>query len=378
MSNGIGNNFINTFGVKGNILYAGTSNGIYNSTNFGTNWIQSNLNNHCVMCLLINGNYIVAGTLTEGIFISSNNGINWSLSLNVHNRWVRALVIHQNNMYAGFGDSGVYVSTNNGINWSQTSLNHISVLSLLSIGNNIFAGTNGYGVYISTNNGSNWVQKGINGESVFALDTLGNNIFTGTFAAYPFGKVYKSTNLGTNWIQTSYNDKAVSALVSLDNNLFAGTQRHGVFLSKNNGTSWIKKNEGFNSDTIIVNTLLMTDNYIFAGTEGFSVWRRSYSEIISGVEKTSGIICEHIALNQNYPNPFNPSTKIRYDLPKNGFVKLIVFDALGREIETLVNEKQTAGTYEVTFNASQYPSGVYFYRLTTDNFSGTKKMLLIK
>jgi hypothetical protein len=83
-------------------------------------------------------------------------------------------------------------------------------------------------------------------------------------------------------------------------------------------------------------------------------------------------------LYQNYPNPFNPSTLIQYEIPKNSFVKLVVLDVLGREVETLVNEKQTAGTYEATFNASQYPSGVYFYKITTDNFSETKKMLLIK
>ena len=84
------------------------------------------------------------------------------------------------------------------------------------------------------------------------------------------------------------------------------------------------------------------------------------------------------SLSQNYPNPFNPSTNIRYDLPKNGIVKLVVFDELGREIKTLVNENQTAGTYEATFNASQYPSGIYFYKLITDGFSETKKMLMIK
>jgi len=83
-------------------------------------------------------------------------------------------------------------------------------------------------------------------------------------------------------------------------------------------------------------------------------------------------------LYQNYPNPFNPSTSIKYQIKNDNFVILKVYDVLGQEIETLVNEKQTAGTYETTFNASSYPSGVYFYRLITDNFKETKKMLLIK
>jgi hypothetical protein len=84
------------------------------------------------------------------------------------------------------------------------------------------------------------------------------------------------------------------------------------------------------------------------------------------------------SLSQNYPNPFNPSTTIRYEIPKSGFVKLAVYDALGRELEMLVNEKQSAGTYEVNFNAFQIPSGIYFYKLTTDNFNDVKRMVLLK
>lgn len=83
-------------------------------------------------------------------------------------------------------------------------------------------------------------------------------------------------------------------------------------------------------------------------------------------------------LYQNYPNPFNPSTSIRYEIPKSSFVKLIIYDALGHELITLVNKKQTPGMYEAIFNASQFPSGVYFYKLYTDSYSETKKMLLIK
>jgi hypothetical protein len=91
-------------------------------------------------------------------------------------------------------------------------------------------------------------------------------------------------------------------------------------------------------------------------------------------------------LYQNYPNPFNPVTKIKFDVVSgfplgaygNDKVVLKVFDILGKEIQTLVNEKLQPGSYEVTFNASQYPSGVYFYKLTTEGFSETKKMLMIK
>jgi hypothetical protein len=92
---------------------------------------------------------------------------------------------------------------------------------------------------------------------------------------------------------------------------------------------------------------------------------------------TNSLIKDYV-LFQNYPNPFNPTTNIRYDIPKNGIVKLIVFDALGREVEILVFEKQNTGSYEATFNASQYASGIYFYRLTMEGFCETKKMILLK
>ena len=84
------------------------------------------------------------------------------------------------------------------------------------------------------------------------------------------------------------------------------------------------------------------------------------------------------SLGQNFPNPFNPTTNIRYALPKSGMVKLVVFDALGREVETLVNESQQAGKYETKFSGSALTSGVYFYKLSVGDFTETKRMLMIK
>ena len=81
---------------------------------------------------------------------------------------------------------------------------------------------------------------------------------------------------------------------------------------------------------------------------------------------------------QNYPNPFNPSTNIKFELPKTGNVKLVIYDVLGREVETLLNEKLNAGSYEAVWNADKYSSGVYFYKLETGDFTQTKKMILMK
>jgi hypothetical protein len=83
-------------------------------------------------------------------------------------------------------------------------------------------------------------------------------------------------------------------------------------------------------------------------------------------------------LEQNYPNPFNPVTTIKYDLPKAGYVELIVYDILGRRVKTLVNQTQQTGRYEIQFNASVNASGIYLYQLRAEDYMDTKKMILLR
>ena len=112
---------------------------------------------------------------------------------------------------------------------------------------------------------------------------------------------------------------------------------------------------------------------------------------LTGIQKLSSFIPENFSLSQNYPNPFNPNTIINYSIPSNvkretSNVKLVVYNNLGKEIATLVNEKQNAGSYEVEFNGEGFPSGVYFYNLvvsssnslSTTDFAETKRMILLK
>ena len=94
-------------------------------------------------------------------------------------------------------------------------------------------------------------------------------------------------------------------------------------------------------------------------------------------------IIDGYVLEQNYPNPFNPSTKIKFEIPvqarnDNVLVTLKVYDVLGNEIATLVNEVKPAGEYEIEFNGSNFSTGIYFYKITTGDFSQTRKMVLIK
>jgi subtilisin-like proprotein convertase family protein len=102
-----------------------------------------------------------------------------------------------------------------------------------------------------------------------------------------------------------------------------------------------------------------------------------YSSPIA-VGNESNLLPEKFILYQNYPNPFNPVTVIKYSVPGNAYVSLVIYDLLGREIKSLVNEYQQAGTYEVSWNASSFASGVYIYRLSSEDYSETRKMILLK
>jgi polyhydroxybutyrate depolymerase len=101
-------------------------------------------------------------------------------------------------------------------------------------------------------------------------------------------------------------------------------------------------------------------------------------DIVVGVSEKHQTIPNNFSLSQNYPNPFNPSTTIKYQIPELSFVILKVYDVLGNEIATLVNEEKTAGTFEITWYAENLSSGVYFYRLQAGSFVETKKMILMK
>jgi hypothetical protein len=98
---------------------------------------------------------------------------------------------------------------------------------------------------------------------------------------------------------------------------------------------------------------------------------------ITDVQKLNDIPTVY-SLSQNYPNPFNPTTFIQFGIPKEGFVKLSVFNVIGQEIKVLVNENMSAGNYKINFDASKLNSGMYLYRIETKNYTSVKKMLLVK
>jgi len=148
----------------------------------------------------------------------------------------------------------------------------------------------------------------------------------------------------------------------------------------------------FNSAGVINDTLKTTARYAAVGMHQYSYpfitrdgWKLiraainwvTYSDTITAVEKNSSLP-RNFELMQNYPNPFNPVTTIQFEIPENSYIKLGVYNILGQEIALLVNDFRNAGTYSVSFNGLNVPSGVYFYRLESNGYSMVKQMLLLK
>lgn len=361
--------------VTGNFLFgADASAGVYISTNNGTNWSLTSLNIPGINKIAANGTNIFAGTVQQdnrGIFRSTNNGLKWTKILSPDELYrITTIEINGNEIYTSTGWK-IYRSTNNGINWVQTSTNFF-VNSLTVNGSYLFAGAEATGVYISTSNGANWTQTSLNNRNTWSVKINGANIFAGTEAG-----VYLSTNNGANWALTSLDkNRYVSSLYINGTDVFAATDE-GVFLSKNNGTNWIQKNEGLSGGVLENPFITGSANYIYLANESSSMWKRELSEIIS-IRNLSSEVPQEFHLYQNYPNPFNPSTKILFSVPHNSFVSLKVFNVLGKEISVLLSQNLNSGVYEYYFNGDILPSGIYFYRLETEKHSAAKSMVLIK
>jgi hypothetical protein len=313
---------------------------------------------------------------------------------------ILALAVSGTNLFAGTSSGGVFLSTNNGTSWTavSTGLTNGFIWSLAVSGTNLFAGTFGSGVFLSTNSGTSWtaVNNGLTSTSVSSLAVSGTNLFVGTGpnvrAGTGGGGVFLSTNNGTSWtaVSTGLTDPYVPTLAVSGTNLFTGTFGGGIFLSTNNGTSWRAVNTGLTDPYVYALAVGPAEGgtggtNLFAGAE-FGVWRRPLSQMITSVEGPSTNLPAHFSLSQNYPNPFNPTTTISFALSSRSFVSLKVFDALGREVATLISQELSAGNYGQQWNAEGLPSGVYFYRMSAQTLSGgqagsfieTKKLILMK
>ncbi|MBL8016191.1 MAG: T9SS type A sorting domain-containing protein [Ignavibacteria bacterium] len=393
VSNGMGiDQFVNCLNVKGNLIFAGTKNdGIFLTTNSGNNWSTANIGLSVlnIGAMASDNNTILAGTVNGGLYFSTNNGEQWILATNgISDPNIVSILINGSYIFAGTYNQGIFRSTNNGNTWLNC-FNTMRPYSLYMKDGFLFVGTIYNGVFRSSNNGVSWdtTNSGLENVSVFDFTSNGNTLFAGTRKQYNSDTcgVYCSTNNGNSWYPSNgdvLTFDTVYTIVNSGSNIFAGTCR-GIFLSTNNGINWSSINQGFTTIPFITD-LVITNGYIYAGTINFiagqfgqSVWRRPLIEVF-GIETISSEIPSGFAISQNHPNPFNPTTNFEFRIAEFGFVNLTIYDVMGRSVETLQHGEMKPGVYKAEWNASGYPSGVYFYRLSSGSFTETRKMVLIK
>jgi hypothetical protein len=147
-----------------------------------------------------------------------------------------------------------------------------------------------------------------------------------------------------------------------------------LYLTDDDGKTWRKV---YGGEVSIIKADYNKPRNIYFATK-FGLMTLLDTLTVTSVDPINEELLEEYYLSQNYPNPFNPSTTIKYQMPEGGIVTLKIYDILGKEVKTLVNEQKAAGRYEVNFNASNLASGVYIYRIQVNDFVSAKKLMLLK
>ncbi len=365
-------------------VYVGTYGGkIYTSSAQLGQWVRINnsMNVGYIWSLEYSNGSLYAGT-EQGLFVTADNGANWQ-NLGLINNDVRSIIIKRTNtesseMYAATWGSGVLKSIDNGANWTEVNngLSNKAVQTLLfGTSGEIYAGTFGGGIAKSIDGGNNWTTMNISSSYIWklALDNEGN-LYAGTYG----NGLFKSVD-GENWSSSSNglnSEHVYSINFDNDNNAYVSSWSAGIFSSTNAGENW----EGLGMEGMGASSLIIdhTNNSVVVGTTDGVVFSRP--AVVVGVKEDEVKNPKTFELNQNYPNPFNPSTIISYQIPTNTWVKLEVYDILGKVVKILVNNYQTQGNYKINFNTAELglSSGIYFYRIKTDFNNAVKKMILVK
>jgi photosystem II stability/assembly factor-like uncharacterized protein len=271
--------------------------------------------------------------------------------------------------------------------WTQIATTTVVGGSISAIGisstdiNKIYIGTSNGRILVTTDNGANWsTQTGFSYVSDFAVDNTNDAVCYATITGTGGIHVWKTTNSGVNWTNITGNlpNIAANSIVlrtATSRMIFVGTDI-GVFQSTNEGTNWVSFNTGLPAVQVYDMKYKQTVGLILIATHGRGCWTFDLNTAV-GIDPF-GQIPKQYQLSQNYPNPFNPTTNIEFDLPKYGFVTLEIFDVNGRSIDKLVNTNMNAGHYQIKWDATNFASGVYFYKIVVDNFKDVKRMLLLK
>lgn len=320
--------------------------GIYRTTDGGMTWIQV-LTSSGILDFSYANDFNLMASYSDGrILKSSDGGMGWSIIYPLPGPSPSVCGVGSNRGYAavsyvsaGLSYHSIFITTNGGSQWNY--FNQISTSPGAGRTGDLFFVTQDTGYYSVKIANTNYIYGYSYSSSRFIqVSSFQNSLYfsntkTG-WSAGENGTIYRTTNAGNNWFA--------------DNT--PTTQNLNSIQFVNELTGWAAGENG-----VILKTT----------TGGLTI-----------VENTGYTVPGEFSLFQNYPNPFNPTTQFGFRIADFGLVRLTVFDAIGREVEVLVNQQLQPGTYEINWDASVYPSGVYYYRLEAGDFSETKKMILIK
>ena len=388
-----------------NTIFVGADNAtLLRSTDGGLTWTnlatwQNGLESDTVLSLVKGGGYIFAGTNGPGgLYRSSDNGDSWMLSGQGFpgNTAINGMTYSDDVVYAA-ANIGVYASTDSGKSWNadtvglnmgpwyEYDVTPSGIVGITAVDSALFAvrswdvNTRG-GVYGAREDSTVWKPIGLDTfptYGLFGIAAIDTNVFVATARG-----IFLYSGSDSTWLPRSNglpDEIQACIMTTVDSLLFVyeNYSRNGeLFVTSDLGQTWKTIDDSTLSNSSVT-TMVATSKFLFAGTQS-GAWRIPMSDIITAVNEKPPQRPSGFALLQNYPNPFNPTTKIEYALTSKQRVALNVYTVLGEKVTTLVNETQAAGTYSVTFNAVNLPSGMYFYRLQTVNYSSIKKALLLK
>lgn len=349
-----------------------------------------------------NSGWIIANDSTYKTFIlhTTNSGVNWIKSYYPDTTVILSTIFFTD-QFTGFvsGYNGeIYRTTNGGVNWKTTYIDTTSCLYLFPKHDIFFINSQtGFvcggvldlqGVFIKTTDaGSNWFSMCISAEPMNEIADLGGGRVAVMGGDYDLGSIFAvSSNYGSNWQYepTGCFGNATSFSFRTPAEVWAALGFSGTLAvnldSMKPGSQWQCINTPGNIPINSIKFLSPTVGFAF-GEQG-KIYK--YNQNVIGVQN-SQLSPGEFSLSQNYPNPFNPVTNFEFRIADFGLVRLIVYDVLGKEVALLVDQQLQPGKYDVEWNAANYPSGVYYYRLeaggegdASGSFVKTGKMVLLK
>jgi photosystem II stability/assembly factor-like uncharacterized protein len=359
--------------IDGNKLWSsGLNSSNWKSTNGGVNWLfdtySNSLNIKYASFTDVNTGIAVAGR--GSVLKTTNFGVNWNSAFDYSGEVFSFSYLNSQIIWA-FADQFIFKTTNGGLNWNSFGNQNIINKATFYDEQNGYGFNNGY-LYKTSNSGVNWYQTSV--ETI--LDYSFINAQTGwTISGVDTTTVVrKTTNGGTNWTQLSVIYGYINSIKFINQSIGYLLSYNKLYRTTNGGNTWkfipiSNSLRIFSMDIIDPNTgwLCGDNSLIIKLINGSAIFVNSETEMNPGFQ-----------LYQNYPNPFNSSTSIRFTIKFQSHTSLKVYDIQGREVAVLVNQSLTPNTYSIKFNYENLPSGIYFYTLTTNAKTITKKLLLLK